>query len=128
MAATAFSKGLLSKEHEERTGLELRGANSAKFKLNVRPELKRRLLGGGVCMEVRVCQSVLGKNRTHTAGKMSTDRGSLEDQVMVNFNGETSISLGKMGHRGGRDGDQKEPAFTCPAEPGLCTLPQASCG
>lgn len=46
------------------------------------------------------------------AGKISTDRSSLEDQVMVNFNGEMAISLGKEGHGRGKDGEQKEPAFT----------------
>lgn len=63
-------------------------------------------------MEVWVCQSVPGKNGIHMAGKISTDRSSLEDQVMVNFNGEMAISLGKEGHGRGKDGEQKEPAFT----------------
>lgn len=55
-------------------------------------------------MEVRVCQSALRKNGTHTAGKM-------EDQVMVNFNGETAISLGKEAEKESRR-SQSLPSFS----------------
>lgn len=46
----------------------------------------------GACMEVRVCQSVVG---THLSGGNVNREKLLEDQVMVNFGGETAISLGK---------------------------------